>query len=48
MPNTIEVTGGTLIYVEAPTGGHSVYWELPDRFNTILDALLTEAYGRGD
>ena len=25
-------------YVEVPTAGHSVYWELPDEFNAILDA----------
>ena len=31
-------------YVEVPTGGHSVYWELPDEFNAILDGLLAEAY----
>ena len=32
-------------YVEVPTCGHSVYWELPDRFNAILEELLAEAYG---
>ncbi|MDE2892293.1 MAG: alpha/beta hydrolase [Chloroflexota bacterium] len=32
-------------YVEVPTCGHSVYWELPDRFNGILEKLLVEAYG---
>ncbi len=32
-------------YVEVATCGHSVYWELPDRFNAILDELLAEAYG---
>lgn len=32
-------------YVEVPTCGHSVYWELPDRFNAILEELLVEAYG---
>lgn len=32
-------------YVEVPTGGHSVYWELPDEFNAALEALLAEAYG---
>jgi len=31
-------------YVEVPKGGHSVYWELPDEFNAILDELLAEAY----
>ena len=31
-------------YVEVPRGGHSVYWELPDHFNAILDDLLAEAY----
>lgn len=31
-------------YVEVPTCGHSVYWELPDRFNEILAELLVEAY----
>ena len=31
-------------YVEVPRGGHSVYWELPDQFNAILDGLLAEAY----
>ena len=32
-------------YVEVPTCGHSVYWELPDEFNAVLEALLAEAYG---
>jgi len=32
-------------YVEVPSGGHSVYWELPDEYNAILEELLTEAYG---
>ena len=32
-------------YVEVPSGGHSVYWELPDQFNAILEELLAEAYG---
>ena len=32
-------------YVEVPTCGHSVYWELPDRFNAILDDLLAETHG---
>ncbi len=31
-------------YVEVPRGGHSVYWELPDQFNEILNNLLAEAY----
>jgi 3-oxoadipate enol-lactonase len=31
-------------YVSVPTGGHSVYWELPDEFNVILEGLLSEAY----
>ena len=31
-------------YVEVPRGGHSVYWELPEQFNEILDGLLAEAY----
>ncbi len=31
-------------YVEVSEGGHSVYWELPDEFNAILEALLAEAY----
>ena len=31
-------------YVSVPKGGHSVYWELPDEFNVILDGLLAEAY----
>jgi len=32
-------------YVEIPAGGHSVYWELPDEFNAVLEELLAEAYG---
>ena len=32
-------------YVEVPTGGHSVYWELPYEFNAALEALLAQAYG---
>ena len=32
-------------YVEVATCGHSVYWELPERFNAILEELLAEAYG---
>ena len=32
-------------FVGIPTGGHSVYWELPDQFNAVLENLLTEAYG---
>ena len=32
-------------YVEVSTGGHSVYWELPDEFNRVLEELLAEAYG---
>lgn len=32
-------------YVEVATGGHSVYWELPDEFNRVLEELLAEAYG---
>ena len=35
-------------YVEVPTAGHSVYWELPDEFNAILDGLVAEAYPAGD
>jgi 3-oxoadipate enol-lactonase len=31
-------------YVGVPNAGHSVYWELPDQFNAILDQLLAEAY----
>ena len=31
-------------YVSVPKGGHSVYWELPDEFNAILEGLLAEAY----
>ena len=31
-------------FVSVPNGGHSVYWELPDEFNNILDGLLAEAY----
>ena len=31
-------------FVEVPTGGHSVYWELPTEFNAILEELLAEAY----
>ena len=31
-------------YVEVPGGGHSVYWELPQQFNAILNDLLAEAY----
>lgn len=33
-------------YVEVPTCGHSVYWEMPVEFNAILEDLLTEAYGQ--
>ena len=32
-------------YVEIPKGGHSVYWELPDAFNAVLEDLLAEAFG---
>ncbi|MXX47160.1 MAG: alpha/beta hydrolase [Chloroflexi bacterium] len=32
-------------YVEVPRGGHSVYWELPNEFNAILEDLLNAAYG---
>ena len=32
-------------YIEVATGGHSVYWELPDEFNAVLEELLAEAYG---
>ena len=35
-------------YVEVPIAGHSVYWELPDEFNAILDGLVAEAYPAGD
>ncbi len=30
-------------YIEVPDGGHSVYWELPDAYNAVLEELLTEA-----
>lgn len=30
-------------FVSVPAGGHSVYWELPDEFNSILDGILVEA-----
>ena len=32
-------------YIEVPTAGHSVYWELPDEFNHMLQELSAEAYG---
>lgn len=32
-------------YIEVATCGHSVYWEMPERFNAILEELLAEAYG---
>ena len=32
-------------YHEVPEAGHSVYWEQPEDFNRILDALLSEAFG---
>ncbi len=31
-------------YFEIPEAGHSVYWEQPDAFNRVLDALLAEAF----
>ncbi|MDA0365428.1 MAG: alpha/beta hydrolase [Chloroflexi bacterium] len=31
-------------FVSVADGGHSVYWELPEQFNGILDGLLGEAY----
>ena len=31
-------------YIQVPEAGHSVYWELPDDFNRILEALLFEAF----
>lgn len=31
-------------YIQVPEAGHSVYWELPDDFNRILEALLLEAF----
>ena len=34
-------------YISVPKGGHSVYWELPDEFNRILDELLAEVYSAG-
>ena len=31
-------------YIQVPEAGHSVYWELPDEFNHILENLLLEAF----
>ena len=31
-------------YIQIPEAGHSVYWEQPDDFNRILEALLQEAF----
>lgn len=31
-------------YHQIPLAGHSVYWEQPDDFNRVLDALLVEAF----
>ena len=31
-------------YVEVAKAGHSVYWELPQEFNRILEELLNEAF----
>ncbi len=31
-------------YFQVPEAGHSVYWEQPDDFNRILDALLAESF----
>ncbi len=31
-------------YFQIPLAGHSVYWEQPEDFNRILDALLAEAF----
>ena len=31
-------------YIQVPEAGHSVYWELPDEFNHILEMLLLEAF----
>lgn len=47
-PSVIRLAAGLIPhakYVEVPTGGHSVYWELPHQFNAVLEALLAEAYG---
>ena len=47
VPPPIVQQAATLIpharYVEVPTGGHSVYWELPAEYNAILEELLAEA-----
>ncbi len=34
-------------FVPIPNAGHSVYWELPDQFNAVLDELLADAYPAG-
>jgi 3-oxoadipate enol-lactonase len=34
-------------FVPIPNAGHSVYWELPDQFNAVLDELLAEAFSDG-
>lgn len=31
-------------YVQVAEAGHSVYWELPDEFNRVLEVLLLEAF----
>lgn len=31
-------------YYQIPSAGHSVYWEQPEDFNRILDALLAESF----
>jgi len=34
-------------FVPIANGGHSVYWELPEPFNAVLDELLAEAFSAG-
>ncbi len=31
-------------YYQIPSAGHSVYWEQPEDFDRILDALLAESF----
>lgn len=31
-------------YIQVPEAGHSVYWELPDEFNQVVEVLLLEAF----
>lgn len=31
-------------YIQVPEAGHSVYWELPEEFNQVVEVLLLEAF----